>query len=222
MSRSQGPACNDGSSRATAAAPWAGNEGLVPTSDTPPGSQGTQRVLCVERAHEPQGATLSAACYERFITREQAFMSNRPEVAGIDGGHVSEPETSRQMVVVRLIEVFVCTALIIYLGTLRVPHFPGDQFLSHDKLLHAIAFGAQALVLYRCLRASLPRWTSATCAWVSIGYATLLGAVLEMLQAMLPYRSMEFGDLAADFFGALVFVWLGRRYNLERPLFRWL
>lgn len=150
-------------------------------------------------------------------------MSNRPEVASIDGRAVeSKTEISRQRVVVRLVEAFVCSALIIYLGTLRVPNFPGAQFLSHDKVLHAIAFGAQALMLYRWLRSYLPQWTSAMCAGISIGYATLLGAVLEILQAMLPYRSMEFGDLAADFFGALVFVWLGRRYHLERPLFGWL
>ena len=150
-------------------------------------------------------------------------MSNQPEVASIDGRHAeSKTEISRKMAVVRLIEVLVCTTLIIYLGTLRVPHFPGDQLLSHDKVLHAIAFGAQALVLYRWLRSHLPRWSGALSGYVSIGYATLLGAVLEVLQAMLPYRSMEFADLAADFIGALVFVAIGRRYKLERPLFGWL
>lgn len=150
-------------------------------------------------------------------------MSNRPEVASIDGTRaVSKGEISRLMTWLRLIEVLVCTSLIIYLGTLRIPRFPGDQVLSHDKVLHAIAFGAQALVLYRWVRSYLPRWSGALSGYVSIGYATVLGAVLEILQAMLPYRSMEFADLAADFLGALVFVAVGRRFQLERPLFGWL
>lgn len=150
-------------------------------------------------------------------------MSNGPEVASIESRQPgSRDDTSRSTAAVRLIEVLACTALIIFLGTLKVPQFPGDEFLSHDKILHSIAFGAQALLLYRCLRAYVPRWSSLVSSWASIGYATLLGAILEILQAMLPYRSMEFADLAADFLGALVFVWIGKRFGLERPLFGWL
>lgn len=121
------------------------------------------------------------------------------------------------MTVVRVIEVLICTAIILYFGTLRIPHFRGDELLSHDKILHSIAFGGQALVLYRCLCVLFPRHSHSAWALVAIGYATLLGAILEILQSMLPYRSMEYADLLADFIGAVLFVGVAKRYSLERP-----
>jgi hypothetical protein len=121
----------------------------------------------------------------------------------------------------RIIPLGLYSVGILYFGTCRPLSFPGDGFLSHDKLLHACAFGGLSVLFYRCCGYFWPTLRSRWAIVGSVGFAAAFGAVLELIQARLPYRSMEFGDLVADVFGAALCVTVARRLHLERALFAW-
>ncbi len=109
---------------------------------------------------------------------------------------------------------------IIYFGTRPQMDYIATSVLSHDKLLHALVFGGLGVLAYRCGRVVWPKLADNGVALASIGFATLLGATLEVIQACLPYRSMEFADLLADLVGATTSVILAKRLGWERPLLR--
>ena len=46
---------------------------------------------------------------------------------------------------------------------------------------------------------------------LSAGYATGIGALLEVLQSTLPHRTAEWGDLLADVLGAIFGAWIALR-----------
>jgi VanZ family protein len=50
-------------------------------------------------------------------------------------------------------------------------------------------------------------------AWI---YGTSYGLLIEMIQALVPWRSADLADAAANALGAAIGVWLGRR--IPRPL----
>jgi VanZ family protein len=80
-----------------------------------------------------------------------------------------------------------------------VPNVPGVRFA--DKVQHAIVF----LVLgYSYLRAGRYLWPEAPAVRVRVlagALAVSVGALLEVLQAFVPYRSAEWFDLWADCLG---------------------
>jgi VanZ family protein len=121
----------------------------------------------------------------------------------------------------RIVPLGAYSAAILYFGTSPAPSFPGDSILSQDKLLHALAFGGLAVLFYRCSGYFWPTMRNRLAILGSVGFATIFGAALELIQSTLPYRSMELGDLAADFVGAVLCVGVARRLHLERPLFAW-
>jgi VanZ family protein len=85
-----------------------------------------------------------------------------------------------------------------------------------DKLLHALAFAALAVPL-RLLLA--PRGAVAASAWAAIALMAY-GAAIEGVQATLPYRSAEWGDLLADAVGVglgLSLAWGLRRWAVGAP-----
>jgi len=89
---------------------------------------------------------------------------------------------------------------------------PGGALVAKapDKLLHAAAY---ALFTLLARAAAFPaRGGAAGAVAVAVGH----GAAIEGLQAMLAWRSGEWGDLAADALGALVGAgswWLVRRFS---------
>jgi len=80
---------------------------------------------------------------------------------------------------------------------------PGAERLS-DKTLHAIGFGIFAALAARALRALSPGSGQARALAGGVGASSLLGGVLELWQALLPYRSAELLDFVADVLGALL------------------
>jgi len=74
-----------------------------------------------------------------------------------------------------------------------------EYFLFAWLLLQALPptslVGGQAVRAYRL-------W-----AW---SYATSYGLLMELIQAMVPWRSAEWGDVVANAVGAVLGVWLGR------------
>ncbi len=75
----------------------------------------------------------------------------------------------------------------------------------NDKLAHALGFGLLAILVVVGLRFIWPRLSPLKGAASGSALATLVGALLEIWQHFLPYRSAEWLDLVADAVGALFF-----------------
>ena len=121
-------------------------------------------------------------------------------------------------IAVRIAAVVSYSIAIIYLGTRHPSDLPTNEVFSHDKLLHAAAFGGLGLLVYRGICALAPARSRKLAIVSAIASATVLGGALEIIQARLPYRSMEFADLIADFVGAVVLVLAAARWSWERPV----
>ncbi|MEY2930276.1 MAG: VanZ like family [Pseudomonadota bacterium] len=93
-----------------------------------------------------------------------------------------------------------CTLLILVLGSIRQGP-PGPQQLN-DKALHFIGFGFAAGLWCRACRHLWPGATMRVAALRGFAASTALGALLELWQAFLPYRSAELLDWVADALGA--------------------
>lgn len=97
------------------------------------------------------------------------------------------------------------TGLVVPSGSGRLLDFLPDLFanairLLGDKAVHAVLFAGQVLWLRR---AGWPAGRALVC---SAAY----GAVTELYQALLPFRSGDIYDLLADILGALLAVWWWR------------
>ncbi|MEP7048974.1 MAG: VanZ family protein [Pseudomonadota bacterium] len=79
---------------------------------------------------------------------------------------------------------------------------PEVGFVPTDKLLHAAVFGGLTWLLSRALRFCLPQAALSKCLWLGALGASLLGALLELCQALVPYRSADPLDWVADSVGA--------------------
>lgn len=95
------------------------------------------------------------------------------------------------------------TAFIFWIGS--VPAGPSSPNVN-DKLAHFLAFGALAVAcapVAASVGAALGRprlHQLVACA----SYSSVVGGLLEIWQAMLPYRTAEWLDFVADVAGALV------------------
>jgi VanZ family protein len=76
-----------------------------------------------------------------------------------------------------------------------LPRVPMPEFQSGDKLVHASAYAALAL----CWRLALPSRVRSS--WVLLG-VFMLGAVIECLQGLTPWRQFEWADMLANGSGA--------------------
>ena len=72
-----------------------------------------------------------------------------------------------------------------------------------DKAAHCIAFGLMVPLALLAVRYLTPRRTFAVQVALAVAVASGLGALLEVWQLLLPWRSAEFLDWAADTVGAL-------------------
>jgi VanZ family protein len=108
---------------------------------------------------------------------------------------------------------------IFYGGLIRLGDLPETGFVPTDKLLHTLAFGGLALLLARAAHWLKPPASLARKLLSAALGSSLLGLLLELCQAFVPYRSADPWDWVADTVGAalatsLVFAylsWLPRR-----------
>jgi len=98
------------------------------------------------------------------------------------------------------------TAAIFYSGLIRMRELPEVGFVPTDKLLHLAVFGGLALLLKRAARFSMPSSSLPKQLLVGAFGASALGALLEICQAFVPYRSADLWDWAADTAGAALAV----------------
>jgi VanZ family protein len=95
---------------------------------------------------------------------------------------------------------------IFYGGLIRMRELPELGFVPTDKLLHAAAFAGLAFLLFRAAVFGIPRATAhRQLLWGAFG-ASALGALLEVCQAFVPYRSADPLDWVADTVGAALAV----------------
>jgi VanZ family protein len=103
---------------------------------------------------------------------------------------------------------------VFYGGSIGMSTASSIGILSHDKLMHALAFGGMQLVVLRAVRFELPRLGAVRQNLASLAAVSAIGALLELYQMALPHRSAELLDWVADTLGALSvagFVELARR-----------
>jgi VanZ family protein len=94
------------------------------------------------------------------------------------------------------------TGAVFYSGLIRLGPLPEVGFIATDKLLHAVVFGGLALLIARAARVLLPRSPIGRRLSFGVFGASFLGALLEVCQMFVPYRSAEFLDWLADTVGA--------------------
>ncbi|MEB2313598.1 MAG: VanZ family protein [Polyangiaceae bacterium] len=98
------------------------------------------------------------------------------------------------------------------------PAFPSLGPLPRDKVAHFVAFGGMALVVLRTVRFTMGELRLRTQLAVAVAVASVLGALLELVQAALPFRDAELLDWVADTLGALAaaaFAWRALRLPRE-------
>ena len=98
-------------------------------------------------------------------------------------------------------------AIILVASVVPVPE--GPSVPSLDKAVHLCEYLLFAWLLVGALRAArLTEREYGRLAWM---YATSYGLLIELVQGLIPWRSADWWDAAANALGAAFGVWLGRR-----------
>lgn len=97
-----------------------------------------------------------------------------------------------------------CVAVIFWLGSIRTAIEIPQELFAKDKVNHFVAFGVLALLSLRAFRFEFTRLSGWRLIAVSVASSSLVGALLELWQSLLPYRSAEVLDWVADTLGALL------------------
>ncbi|MBI3330583.1 MAG: VanZ family protein [Candidatus Omnitrophica bacterium] len=105
-----------------------------------------------------------------------------------------------------------CAAAILYLSVIPVPEGPEIPWL--DKAVHLVQYLALAWLLVQALRAG--RLEDGPYLWLAWIEATSYGLLIELLQVLLPWRSADLLDAAANALGAAAGVWLTTRDRTAR------
>lgn len=84
---------------------------------------------------------------------------------------------------------------------------------SMDKVIHLLVFGLIATSIYRVAN---PHWPEGKRAFLAIGLTALFGMADELHQSFTPGRMMDFADWMADFFGAVIAVYVYRGWAFYR------
>jgi len=99
-------------------------------------------------------------------------------------------------------------AVIFYLSVVPVPEGPEVPFL--DKTVHLGEYLVFAWLLIQAIRVSALREREyLLLAWI---YATSYGMLLEVIQGLVPWRTADLADAAANAVGAALGAWIGTRF----------
>jgi VanZ family protein len=95
-------------------------------------------------------------------------------------------------------------ATIFYTGLIRLGRLPEVGFMPTDKFLHTVTFAGLVFVLVRALRVLAPELTYGKLLFGGALLSSGFGALLEVCQAFVPYRSADLWDWVADTVGAAI------------------
>ncbi|HEY4156971.1 MAG TPA: VanZ family protein [Polyangiaceae bacterium] len=104
----------------------------------------------------------------------------------------------------RVLPAIVCTALIFYGGLIRIGPLPQVGQVPSDKVGHALVFGGLAGLFVSAIRFLFRALSGARSVLFAVALASALGALLELCQMLVTYRSAEFMDWVADTVGTLL------------------
>jgi VanZ family protein len=112
---------------------------------------------------------------------------------------------------------------IFYAGSVPDPPHLHLNFSAQDKLLHLGAFFGMQLTIFRAVRWRPGELSLKAQLLLALLVTSALGALLEIWQAALPYRSAEFLDWLADTLGAglgaallwLVYARMSRTHEMQ-------
>lgn len=95
---------------------------------------------------------------------------------------------------------------VLIFGASSIPaeEIPHSQIFYYDKLLHAGVFGVFCFLMYRALTLKTPPLSEGKAMLYSVLATILYGATDELHQFLVPGRTPEIYDLAADGVGALI------------------
>ena len=83
-----------------------------------------------------------------------------------------------------------------------------------DKVAHLCEYSLFAWLLVQAIRAN--RLVEREYLWLAWIYATSYGLVIELIQGLIPWRSADVMDAAANALGAAIGVWVGKRLPKSR------
>jgi VanZ family protein len=109
-------------------------------------------------------------------------------------------------------------ALIFYLSSLPHPDEELPKFLFEklgDKFLHIIEYAVLAALCYRAFRRAAGPFAAGYAVLLSIVTTSLYGAMDEIHQAFVPFRTATWLDWVADTAGAMIGALAARRF-MER------
>ena len=89
-----------------------------------------------------------------------------------------------------------------------VPVTPAVSWPYLDKVVHLCEYLVFAWLLRVALRATRPAPAALRLAWL---WATGYGALIELAQALIPWRSADLADAIVNGVGAAIGVWITRR-----------
>ncbi len=93
-----------------------------------------------------------------------------------------------------------CLLVLFWAGLVPLKSLPGPEFELKDKVWHLTAFGGLSGLLARAIAYfGRPPLLAARDAALT---GAILGGLLELLQALTPYRSPDWADFLADSLGA--------------------
>ena len=106
-----------------------------------------------------------------------------------------------------------CVATIFWLGSIHTAINIPQGLFSKDKANHFVAFGVLTILCVRAFRFEYANLGNKRTVAMSVAASSLVGALLEVWQAFLPYRTSELMDWVADTLGALLaglagYLWL--------------
>lgn len=106
---------------------------------------------------------------------------------------------------------------LVFIGA-SIPWAPrlGVPLLSMDKMQHLLAFGGLQLLLHRAVQHRFMFSSSPKTLLVTALASTSFGALIELWQTALPYRSGDWADLLADTIGVALACVLIRVFGWQR------
>jgi hypothetical protein len=118
-----------------------------------------------------------------------------------------------------------CVATIFWLGSIHTAINIPQGLFSKDKANHFVAFGVLTLLCVRAFRFEYANLGNKRTVAMSVAASSIVGALLEVWQVFLPYRTAELMDWVADTLGAVLaglagylwLQWLAWRVGARNP-----